>query len=73
MYGGFNGDETTRTERNWYTNPTTISGQLTSTLQVYQVVYMETDSYIDGFIIRNGHSFEGGEMGIYGRYKLHPK
>lgn len=60
LFGGFDGTETQRSQRNWVNNPTTITGQLTQNLQTYQVVYMDSGSYIDGFIIRNGHSYEGG-------------
>jgi probable HAF family extracellular repeat protein len=55
IYGGFNGTENKRSERNWRTNVTTVDGQNTVTC-----FYFTADATIDGFTIAHGHTDWGG-------------
>ncbi len=57
LYGGFNGTETSRSERNWTTNVTTIDGSTARDgFPAYHVVTMDAiiNSTIDGFTITGG-------------------
>ncbi|MHC5202776.1 MBG domain-containing protein [Myroides sp. LJL119] len=72
IYGGFNGDETQLDQRDWYVNPTIISGDLKSTtlvsgrgetlnisgneLNSYRVFYL----FVDKEIIIDGVTITGG-------------
>lgn len=61
IYGGFDGTETQREERDWRTNITTVDGN-------NRVVcfYVVADAAIDGFTITNGHStYDGGGITNY--------
>jgi len=62
LYGGFDGTETEREQRDWAANVTTLDGQ-----QGGSVVTAETSGYmlsaVDGFTIVNGSGWYGG--GIY--------
>ncbi len=54
IYGGFNGTETLREQRDWVTNPTILSGELNNSLDCYflLLVYcVNIPSIIDGFQI----------------------
>ncbi len=61
IYGGFEGNETTRNQRDWVANPTTLSGDLdedgldaqNSRHVVY--AYNVTDAALDGFTITMGY------------------
>jgi predicted outer membrane repeat protein len=57
MYGGFNGTETQRDERDWTENVTIVDGQ-----NAALCFYVVADARVDGFTIRNGYSyyFAGG-------------
>jgi D-lyxose ketol-isomerase len=54
LYGGFAGTETTRSQRNWKTNPTILDGgNQSSVVEVYLAGHNLCQ--IDGFTIRNGN------------------
>jgi len=68
LYGGFNGTETLRDQRNWTTNVTKIDGSTArGGLPAYHVVIMNsiTNSIIDGFTITGGNA-NGGGTNYYG-------
>ena len=73
LYGGFNGTETARSQRNWTTNITTINASTArSGSPAYHVVRMTaiTNSTIDGFTIKGGNADGGTDLdkrggGIY--------
>ena len=50
IYGGFNATETKRNQRDFVTNPTYLSCQLSETQYCNQIVTAEDDVIIDGFI-----------------------
>jgi len=59
LYGGFNGTETSRSQRNWTTNITTIDGSTArGGLPAYHTVTMDsiTSCTIDGFTITGGNA-----------------
>ena len=60
IYGGFDGTETNKSERNWRTNVTTVDGQNTVTC-----FYIPADAILDGFTIAHGHTNWGGGGGMY--------
>ena len=51
IYGGFNGTETSRNQRDWGNNLTTVDGQ-----DSVGCFYLDNDVTIDGFIITNGYT-----------------
>jgi len=59
IYGGFDGTETTRSERDWDTNKTILSGEIgdsdDSTDNSFHVVTGISDATIDGFTISDGY------------------
>ena len=55
IFGGFNGSEINRKERNWYKNPTFINGKLDDNTQVYQVMHVRDEAWVDGVLIYNGY------------------
>lgn len=65
IYGGFNGTETLVTERNWYENPTILSGDLNNSNSAnagdsHTIFYIDKDNVvIDGFIFENAYA-DGG-------------
>ncbi len=63
LYGGFNGTETSRSERNWTTNVTTIDASTAHRWHppVYHVVTMShiSNSRVDGFTITGGNANGG--------------
>ncbi|MBI3852696.1 MAG: DUF1565 domain-containing protein [Verrucomicrobia bacterium] len=62
LYGGFAGNETNRTDRNWTANETVLDGATNGSVVEF-VNTGSTLSRIDGFTIRNGNAAKGG--GIY--------
>ncbi|MDO8588457.1 MAG: C10 family peptidase [Armatimonadota bacterium] len=56
MYGGFAGNETARSERNWRNNVTVIDGSAgdNTILAICEYGYPTVTSRIDGFIVCNG-------------------
>ncbi len=57
LYGGFAGVETSREERNWTANETTVSGQFAR-----RCVVGADNTVLDGFIISGGGAYYGGGM-----------
>ncbi len=57
LYGGFEGVETARDQRNWTVNPTIIDGQLSR-----RCVTADTTSVVDGFTLRQGSHEAGAGM-----------
>lgn len=62
LFGGFNGTETDRSQRNWNTNITTLDGGLGGT--VVTLAYMGQWGGLDGFSVMNGMA-PGGAAGVY--------
>jgi hypothetical protein len=52
MYGGFNGDETLLSQRNWAENPTILDGKVAYNTIIDQLG--DDPLLVDGFIIQNG-------------------
>lgn len=80
LFGGFEGDETSITQRNWDTNKTILSGNIGNTNDstdnsfhvvtlVQQVVNHVYQVTLDGLIIREGYAFDPNG-GIGGDYNL---
>ena len=80
VYGGFNGTETNRDQRDWVANETILSGDLgtkgTATDNAYCVLtgpYSQTlnntiaNSYVDGIIVQDGYANSTGSD-KFGRY-----
>ncbi|MBE7499782.1 MAG: hypothetical protein HS113_05635 [Verrucomicrobiales bacterium] len=71
LYGGFQGNETQRTNRNWNTRPTILDGGANSSTPLpgaSVVSVIGTDGYaaVDGFTIQNGAARFGGGLNILG-------
>ena len=71
VYGGFAGTETSLGSRNWYTNPTILSGYIgapnDSTNRSNHVIYnsdVDNTAILDGFTIKGGSATDAGG-GIY--------
>jgi hypothetical protein len=58
LYGGFQGGETNRAQRNWTANATALDGNQNGS--VIGATNLVTWNSIDGFIVRNGRNFHGG-------------
>jgi predicted outer membrane repeat protein len=60
VYGGFNGTESTRDQRDWTNNLTVLSGDIgtsgVATDNVYHVVVGATAARMDGFTIQGGYA-----------------
>ena len=69
LYGGFNGSETNRSDRNWGLNPTVLDGNVSTNATILLgpavVTTFGLDTYgtVSGFIIQNGAGRQGG--GVY--------
>lgn len=70
LYGGFNGSETNRNQRNWQNNLTILSGDIGAQGDLsdncYHVVRMSSmgdDYFIDGFVIESGNANSGSLNG----------
>ena len=63
LYGGFDGTETSREERDWTNNTTILSGDIgvggDLTDNVYHVLVGATGARLDGFTIRDGYANGG--------------
>ncbi len=59
IYGGFNGSETERAQRNWATNVTVLDGQ-----NMFLCVNTADEAGIDGFTITRGNAYDGGGLRI---------
>lgn len=74
LYGGFNGTETQRNQRDFSANVTTLSGDLgtlgTSTDNVHHVVliaHVDLTTILDGFTISDGRADSGSQNFNYSR------
>ncbi len=71
VYGGFDGTETTLSQRDYETNVTILSGEIgdtsTTTDNSYHVVISVDDSLIDGFTITGGYA-DGADGEPYNKY-----
>jgi hypothetical protein len=69
IYGGFNGTETARNERDWVSNPTIIEGKANAYCVVGfgQSAVIDPGAILDGFVIRNAAPF----LGVY-NYRAEP-
>ncbi|MDD5064748.1 MAG: S8 family serine peptidase [Phycisphaerae bacterium] len=58
LYGGFAGTETTRSQRNWLTNPTTLDGHIDDSNVLYLVTASNVSetTIVDGFTITRSTS-----------------
>lgn len=74
VYGGFNGTETSRVQRNWVANPTVLSGDIgvpnDKSDNSYNVVAgsgLSASTVLDGFTITDGNNTQSGGdgAGIY--------
>ncbi len=63
IFGGFQGGEVLRSQRNWNKNPTVLSGEIGDPLDmadnVYHVVTGSDDSVMDGFTVQDGYAVLG--------------
>lgn len=63
IYGGFIGTETSRSQRNWASNPTVLDGEIGTSSNVDNVIHVVTASgtnnstVLDGFTIQNGYAY----------------
>ncbi|MBW1812439.1 MAG: right-handed parallel beta-helix repeat-containing protein [Deltaproteobacteria bacterium] len=57
IYGGFNGTEVTRSQRNWQSYITTLDGGESNTVRYF---FITDNAVIDGFTITNGDYSSGG-------------
>lgn len=63
VLGGFAGDETVQSQRNWEQNETILDGNKTDTVATCTATAgCGDDAIIDGFTITNGEALEGGGM-----------
>lgn len=63
IYGGFNATETSKGQRNWLVNISTLSGQLDPVTNAYNVVLANSlapGSVLDGFTVLNGEANGSG-------------
>lgn len=66
IYGGFDGSETLRSQRESAVHLTTLSGASISVLHVIEAHGVGPGSVVDGFIIRDGYGGDGGFAGLGG-------
>ena len=77
LYGGFRGQETERSQRDWQANPTVLSGDIGREGELadnaYHVLIGADHAVVDGFVIRDGNAdgrtydAKGGGMVNYRR------
>lgn len=60
LYGGFEGSETERIQRNWEKNKTVFDG-----LDSGRMFLIWADAVIDGFVFENGHDDSGSGSALY--------
>jgi M6 family metalloprotease-like protein len=63
LYGGFNGTETDRQQRNWVTNASVVDAAQTGTVITLRGGYMVTG--VDGFTVQNGWGGWGGGISCF--------
>lgn len=68
MYGGFEGTETNRVDRNWRTRETILDGGGTG--RVITIPTLQYDEAVDGFTIQNGREVAGGGVYAVGKVRL---
>ena len=68
LYGGFDGTETDRSQRNWKVNTTVLDGQQSGSV----VVASGSFSTIDGFTIQNGKDTYDADGGMAGGIRSGP-
>lgn len=72
LYGGFEGTETNRLERNWALNPTVLDGDISAGgtpvvgEAVVSVYGMDGYGALSGFIVQNGRGRQGGGVFAHG-------
>ncbi len=75
IYGGFIGNETQLTQRNWRLNQTILSGDIGVQNDIndnaYHVIFnnangLDSTAILDGFIVRDGNAFKGEYFGNRG-------
>lgn len=54
LIGGFRGDETSLSQRDWRSNITTLTGEISTHYFTYNVIKLMDSSVVDGFRIING-------------------
>ncbi len=62
LFGGFNGTETDRQERDWTLNPTILGGDQQGTVVIASPGYQLNG--LDGFTITDGNGYAGGGLSI---------
>jgi hypothetical protein len=77
VYGGFNGTETNRADRNWAANPTVLDGNISTTPgtlvlgpAVISTIGLDGYGVISGFIIQNGAGRQGGGIFAHGSPRI---
>lgn len=72
VYGGFNGTETSLSQRDWEANSTTLSGELgepddptDNSRHIVTGSNLDSTTILDGFTISNGYNTDGYGSGLY--------
>ncbi|HOW67211.1 MAG TPA: right-handed parallel beta-helix repeat-containing protein [Candidatus Paceibacterota bacterium] len=60
VYGGFNGSEQARDQRDWILNPTILDGGKGGPVVRFEVAGSGPGTRLDGFTVRNGRGIMGG-------------
>jgi len=66
MYGGFNGSETMREQRDWDLYPSVLSGLLGSNYHIVVADRVSSGTILDGFNIQQGNAQGGGDDNLGG-------